>query len=133
VKQIKRQGRKKMLALLKNLNLALAFLLELLVLVALCYFGFVIGPNIFVKISLGLGLPIVAIVIWAVLGAPRSKRRLKGFPFLLLQIIFFGSAAVVLYLAGQRVLGIIFALVFVLNTVLAYAWNQKESEASSEL
>ena len=119
-----------MLSLLKNLNLALAFLLELLVLAALCYFGFVIGPNIFVRISLGLGLPIVAIVIWAIFGAPRSKRRLKGFPFLLLQIIFFGSAAVALYVAGQRVLGIIFALVFVLNTILAYAWDQKESDVS---
>ncbi|HEY3992493.1 MAG TPA: YrdB family protein [Ktedonobacteraceae bacterium] len=117
-----------MLSLLKNLNLALAFLLELGVLAALCYFGFTIQPNPPLKISLGIGLPVVAIVIWALFGAPRSKRRLQGLPFLLLQIVFFGCAAVVLYIVGQHLLGIIFALVFVLNTVLAYVWGQKEQE-----
>lgn len=117
-----------MLSLLKNLNLALAFLLELAVLAALCYFGFTIQPNLPLKIIVGIGLPVVAIVIWALFGAPRSKRRLRGLPFLLLQIVFFGSAAVVLFIAGQHLLGIIFALVFVLNTVLAYAWGQKEQE-----
>jgi hypothetical protein len=53
---------------------------------------------------------------------------LQGLPFLLLQIVFFGCAAVVLYIVGQHLLGIIFALVFVLNTVLAYVWGQKEQE-----
>ena len=115
-----------MLSLLKNLNLGLAFLLELGVLAALCYFGFTLEANLPLKLILGIGLPVVAIAIWAVFGAPRSQRRLKGLPFLLLQIVFFGSAAVALYAAGQRILGIVFALVFILNTILAYAWGQKE-------
>lgn len=116
-----------MVALLKNANLGLALLLELVVIVALGYFGFVVEASWPGKIGLGIGLPVVAIVIWALFGAPRSRRRLKGFPFLLLQIIWFGSAAVALYFAGQPILALIFALLFVLNTILAYAWDQKNT------
>lgn len=115
------------LSLFKNLNLALAFLLELGALAAFCSFGFTIEGNLLLKLLLGIGLPLVAIVIWAIFGAPMSKRRLKGFPFLLLQLVFFGSAVVVLYLPGQKILSIIFAVLFVLNTSLAYAWGQKEA------
>jgi hypothetical protein len=43
---------------------------------------------------------------------------------LLLEVIFFGSAAVALYAAGQHVLGVAFALVFVLNTVLVSLLGQ---------
>lgn len=114
-----------MLAKLKNLNLALAFLSELIALVAFCYFGFTLEVSLALRIILGIGLPVVAIVIWALYGAPRSKRRLQGLPFLFLQIVFFGCAAVALYSAGQHLWGIIFALAFVLNTALAYVWGQK--------
>jgi Protein of unknown function (DUF2568) len=113
------------LSALKNANLALAFFLELAVLAALGYWGFHTGPNIFMKIGFGIGLPVIAIVIWALWGAPRSATRLRGFWFLLLQIIFFGSAAIALYTAQQHTLGIVFALVFVLNCTLGYVWRQK--------
>lgn len=115
------------LKLLQYANMGLAFALELGVLAALCYFGFVVEASWLGKIGLGLGLPVVAIIIWALFGAPTSRRRLKGLPFLLLQIAWFGSAAVALYFAGQSVLAIIFALLFVLNTILAYAWDQKNA------
>lgn len=113
------------LSLLQYANMGLAFLLEIGVLASLCYFGFVVGKNWFAKIGLGLGLPIVAILVWGSFGAPQAIWRLSGFWFLLLQIIFFGSAAVALYAASKRRLGIVFALVFVLNTILAYAWRQQ--------
>jgi hypothetical protein len=113
-----------LLTLLKNTNLALAFLLELGVLVAWGYWGFAIGPTLFAKIGFGLGIPVIAIVVWGLFGAPGSDRQLQGLWFLLLQIIFFGSAAIALFTANQRVLGIIFALLFVLNCVLAYIWGQ---------
>jgi Protein of unknown function (DUF2568) len=116
-----------MLTLLKNANLGLALLLEIATLVTLCYFGFVVETNWLLKVGLGIGLPLVAIVIWALFGAPASRRRLKGFPFLLRQIVWFGSASVALSFAGQPVLASIFTLLFVLNTVLAYTWNQKNA------
>ena len=110
--------------LFKNANLALAFLLELGVLAALIYWGFATGSNILVKIALGIGTPVVAIIVWAVFGAPNSARRLQGLWYWLLRVVFDAVGAVTLYAAGQHTLGVIFALIALLNCVLGYAWKQ---------
>ncbi|MDQ2904863.1 MAG: YrdB family protein [Chloroflexota bacterium] len=112
------------LTILKNVNLTLSFLLELCVLVALGYWGFQIGQGTITKIGLGIGAPVLAVVVWALFGAPRSARRLQGPWLLLLRVVFFGSAAVALFSAGQQVLGIAFALVFALNCALIYTLAQ---------
>ena len=106
------------LTIIKNANLALAFLLELGVLAALGYWGFQTGQGPIAKIGLGIGAPVLAVVVWWLFGAPQAKWHLNGVFRLLLEVIFFGSAAVALYAAGQHVLGVAFALVFVLNTML---------------
>jgi hypothetical protein len=112
------------LTVLKNANLALAFFLELAVLAALGYFGFSTGQGALTKIGLGIGLPAVAVVVWALFGAPQAMWRLQDPWFLILQVAFFGSAVVALFAASQRVLGVVFALVFVVNLALIYALGQ---------
>ena len=112
------------LTTIKNANLALAFLLELCVLAALVFWGFSSGSGTLIKIVLGIGVPVLAIIIWALFGAPRGPWHLNGIWYLLLKIVFFGSAVVALYIAGQHVLGVVFALIFVVNMVLLYAWGQ---------
>jgi hypothetical protein len=112
------------LAVLKNANAALAFFLELGVLAALGYWGFQTGQGTIARIGLGIGAPAVAVVVWALFGAPNSAWRLQGSWLLMLRVVFFGSAAVALFTAGQRVLGVVFGLVFVVNLVLIYAWGQ---------
>jgi hypothetical protein len=79
------------LSLIKNTNLALTFLLELGVLVALGYWGFQTGQATIASIGLGIGAPVLAVALFA---------------------------------AGQHVLGLAFALVFVLNTLLASLLEQ---------
>ncbi len=112
------------LTALKNANLGLAFFLELAVLVALGYWGFHTGQGMLARIGLGIGVPAVAVIVWALFGAPQAIWHLQGFWFLLLQVVFFGSAVVALIAASQRTLGIVFALVFVVNLALIYAWGQ---------
>lgn len=112
------------LTTIKNANLALAFLLELGVLAALGFWGFHTGSGVLAKIGLGIGLPALAIVVWALFGSPQATWHLNGIWRLMLQIVFFGSAAVALFAAGQRVLGVAFELVFVLNLVLMNVWGQ---------
>jgi hypothetical protein len=112
------------LTLLKNANLALAFLLELGVLAALGFWGFYTGSGVLAKIALGIGLPALAIVVWGLFGSPRARWHLNGAWRLMLQIVFFGSAAVALFVAGQPALGVVFALLFVINTTLVYVWAQ---------
>ena len=108
----------------KNANLALAFFLELGVLVALGYWGFQMGQGTIAKIGLGIGAPLMAVVVWGLFGAPNAVWHLNGPWRLILEVVFFGSAAVALFVSGQRVLGVPFALVFVLNHALIYAWAQ---------
>ena len=120
-----KKAKEMILSFLQYANMGLAFLLELGVLASLCYFGFVISKNWFAKIGLGPGLPVLAILVWGSFGSPQATWRLGGLWSLLLQIIFFGSAVVALYAVSKRRLGITFALVFVLNTVLTYAWGQQ--------
>lgn len=115
---------------LKNANLALMLLLELGVLLALAYWGFLLGPGLAAKIGLGLGTPLLAALVWGMFGAPRSARRLRGIWYQLLKVVFFGSAALALYAAGSRALGIVFALVFVLNAVLGLVWKQSPDDAT---
>lgn len=109
---------------LKNANLGLAFLLELAVVAALLYWGLVTGSNILTKIVLGIGVPVVAIILWAVFGAPRSARRLQGNWYWLLRVVFDAVGVVALYAAGQHFLALILGLLALLNCFLGYTWNQ---------
>jgi hypothetical protein len=112
------------LTVLKNVNLALTFVLELAVLIALCYWGFQTGQGTIFKIVLGVGPPILAIVAWGMFGAPRSQWRLRGIGYLMLQVMFFGAAALALFFAGQRGLALIFVVICVVCLGLNYFWQQ---------
>jgi Protein of unknown function (DUF2568) len=112
------------LTALKGINLGVAFLLELGVLAALCYWGFTVGPNTLLKFVLGLGAPALAIVVWAIFGAPKSSTQLQGGAYLALQAVFFGGAALALVAVGQRGLGLAFALIALVNSAAAAIWRQ---------
>ena len=62
-----------MITILKSLNLALAFLLELCLLAALGYWGFRVGSGWIARIALGVGAPAVVIAIWGIFLAPTSS------------------------------------------------------------
>ena len=112
--------------LLKSANLALAFVLELGVLAALAYWGYTTGANNGTVLQIGLCilLPVIGIGVWAVWGAPQSKRRLTGVGLLILRIVFFGVGALALILANQTPLGLLFGLISAINIGLIYAWRQ---------
>lgn len=114
------------LSSIKNINVTVTFLLELGVLIALGYYGFVVGPSPAIKFLLGLGLPLLAVVVWWLFGAPGAIWHLKGVWRLLLLVIFFGAGALALFVSGQRAAGIIFALIFVINTALIYGLGVPE-------
>lgn len=112
------------MAIFKGINLALAFLLELVMLVAFGYWGFHTGSSTVVQWILGLGVPAIAIVIWSIFNAPQSKRRLPRTPRTILEVVMFGLAALALVAAGQTPLGIIFMVVVLINQLLLYVWQQ---------
>jgi Protein of unknown function (DUF2568) len=109
-----------MLAFLKIANLALAFFLELGVLVALGYWGFYTGQGLLFKIGLGIAAPLLAVVVWALFGAPKAVWGLSGNWHLIVVALFFGSAVMALFFSEQRPFAIAFALLVILNHILIY-------------
>ena len=113
-----------MLELIKGANLALRFLLELCVLVALGYWGFKTGGGAIAKAALGIGAPLMAAVVWGVFVAPRAPVEPPGVVVLVLQVLVFGSAAAGLAATGHRTLALVFVVVVVINAILMYVWEQ---------
>jgi Protein of unknown function (DUF2568) len=113
-----------MIAILKSINLTLAFLLELALLAAFGYWGFQTGSGTLVKGLLGIGLPLLAAVIWGFFMAPNSARHLQGGAYLALKALLFGLGVAALMATGRIALGVAFAVVVVINTILLYVWQQ---------
>jgi hypothetical protein len=114
------------MAAIKAVNAAVRFLLELCALGALGYWGFRTGSAMAVKIALGIGMPVLAAVLWMIFGAPGAPRQLLGPWHLALEVLILGGAAVALYAAGQQVLAVAFAAVIVVNEILLYALGQAQ-------
>ncbi len=112
------------MGVLKGINLALSFLLELAMLVAFGYWGFNTGDSTLVHILFGIGLPVIAIIIWSIYNAPMSKRRLSRTPRTILEVVMFSLGALTLAAAGQTTLAIVFAVLIVINQIGIYVWQQ---------
>ena len=105
-------------------NLALAYFLELCALAALGYWGFVTGEGTPARVGLGVGVPLLAAVLWGVFESPRASLPLAEPWRLLFAFVFFGCTAAALYAAGHVRIALMFALVVILNLVLAHVWGQ---------
>ena len=107
---------------LKALNLALKFLLEIAMLAAFCWWGFSLSYGWPIRISAGVGLPVLAAIVWGLLMAPRAKWRLKGVSFHAMEIVLFGLAALAVSRWWQ--LSVAFAAVYIVNKILLIVWKQ---------
>lgn len=105
-------------------NLAVAFLLEVAALVAFAWWGFEATEITLARITLAIAAPIVVAVFWGTFMAPTAKRRVSGAVYYVFQAVVFGLAAAALWLVGKPVLAIVFAVVYVVNTVLVRLTRQ---------
>ena len=110
--------------LLKMINLALMFLLELCMLAALGYWGFTLDQGLAVRVGVGLGAPLLAAVVWGMLLAPKAPNPLQEPWHLLLELLIFGLAIAALYAAEQPRLALAFGIVYAINVVLRYTWGR---------
>ncbi|MFI5271551.1 MAG: YrdB family protein [Ktedonobacterales bacterium] len=110
--------------IVKNANLALAFLLELCLLAALGYWGFVTGHGLLQKLVLGLGAPLLVAVVWGLFAAPKAQWPLPGAALFALKALLFGAATVALWASGRPALAVVFIAAVALNAALVAAWHQ---------
>ncbi len=101
---------------MRTVNEALAFLLEVLALVALGYWGWHTGSVVAVKLALLIGAPLLAAVLWGLFAAPRARFRVPLGAVLAVKALVFGAATAALYATGHPVPGTVFAVVVVANT-----------------
>ncbi|MBF9071548.1 YrdB family protein [Streptacidiphilus fuscans] len=99
-------------------NWALAFLLELVALGALLWWGFHTGSGLALHLLLGLGTPVLTAVLWGTFLAPRATRPLPVPLAITAKLAVFLVAAVAAYAVGAHAFAVGFAVVAVLNTAL---------------
>ena len=112
------------MAVLRAANLALRFLLELFALVALGYWGFQTPTEMLAKFGLGIGVPLLAAVVWAVAISPRRTLPLSDTLAFALGMVVLLLAAAALAAAGRPQLAVAFAVVSAVNAVLLLVWNK---------
>jgi len=112
------------MAAYRSINLLLAFLLELIALAALCFWGFHIGSSTLVHIVFGIGLPVIAAILWGLFAAGGGPKYTTPAWFKAsIKILVYASATIGLVVTGHRVLAVVFALLVIVNTALIRAGN----------
>ncbi len=108
------------------INLAVRFILEIVGLVALGWWGWNQGEGI-VRFVLALGIPLLAAVLWGTFAVPNDPSRsaeakvpVPGIVRLLLELAFFISATWALFATNLTTLGWIFGIAALIHYVLSY-------------
>lgn len=100
-------------------NEVLAFVLELVAVGCLCWWGFATGDTGVGSVLLGLGTPAAAVTAWGLFAAPRARFRPPLPAVLLVKAVVFGAAAWSLYALAHPQAALLLAVTAALNTVLA--------------
>ncbi len=108
------------------INLGLRFILELIALFALGYWGWTQGDGV-VGIGLAIALPLIGAVIWGTFAVPDDPSRSGNAPIavtgwirLVLEITFFVLATVALLDRGIILPAILFISVVIIHYIVSY-------------
>jgi len=100
---------------LRGANDVLAFVLELAALAALVVWGFEVGPNLLLRIVLGVGAAALMIAAWGYWLAPRAHHRLPRPGVLAGKLAVLLVAAAALWVAGHAWLATSLGVLAVIN------------------
>ncbi|WP_317446805.1 YrdB family protein [Streptomyces collinus] len=105
-------------------NELLAFLIEIVALGLLCWWGFTTSGDTGVRVFLGLGTPAVAAVLWGLFAAPRAPFRPPLPGVLLVKGLVLGGGALALYGVGHPVGAVVVAVVTIVNVTVAEVFRR---------
>lgn len=105
-------------------NEVLAFLLEVVALACLFWWGFTLGDGLAVQLLLGTALLALAITLWALFAAPRARIGLPLPGVLAVKAVVLGGGAFALYGVGHPAAAAVMAVVVVVNTGLAETFRR---------
>ncbi len=112
-----------MIGALKGANLALAFLLEVVTLIAFAFWGWTVGSNGAIRLLLVIAVPVIAAVVWGAFLSPKPEIQLPDVIVALAQVGFFALAVLALWASGHHVASLVTAAVLALNRLLLTVWG----------
>jgi Protein of unknown function (DUF2568) len=112
------------LDLLRGLNLALAFGLELAMLAAFGFAALQITDIFWLRVLLAVIVIAIAVTLWAFFAAPRSTMRLPMPGLLIFKVVLFALGALALLLTGQWLWALVLAALTLISFGLTAAFNQ---------
>src|SRR5690242_13588750 len=114
---------------LRTIHYAFTLILELAMLVSLARGGWHMAASALVSILLAITFPVMIIVFWSSLLAPKARRRLPAPWLQLLRFLCFETAAVLLYFTGGREAGVVFGAAALLNMAAAFYFDYPTAPA----
>lgn len=112
------------MVILQGANLLLRFVLELGALASLGYWGAHLGNGGAAKLLGGIGLPLLAAVVWGAFVAPQAAVSVPVWLHVLLEILVLGGAGAALFAAGLVRPGVLYSGLLLLNWFLLALWKQ---------
>jgi hypothetical protein len=105
-------------------NEVLAFVVELVAVSLLGWWGFSTGGNTALHLLLGIGAPATAIVLWALFAAPKARLRPPLPGVLLVKTVVLGGAACAWWNVGHPVAAVVLGVVMLVNTGVAETFRR---------
>lgn len=109
---------------LQAINLAVRFVLELLAVAGLAYWGLRSGLAAVPRIGTAVGAPVAVVVFWGLVAAPHAPVTLPAPAKVAVQLLVFAIAAWALAVAGRPGWGTALLSAAVLNAGLMLWWRQ---------
>lgn len=106
-------------------NELLAFLVELAALACLSWWGFAVSHDGALRVLLGAGTPLLAMVLWSLFAAPRARLRPGLSLVLVVKAVVLGGGAAALYGVGHPAAAVAMAVVVVANTAVAEIFRRR--------
>ena len=105
------------MSLLRDLALTLRFALELAAIVALAWWGFALGAPPAARVVVGIAAPLIVIVLWGAVVAPRPRLTVPGWVRELTEAAVWVAAVAALLAVGAAGLAVAFAVLVVADRV----------------
>ena len=112
------------MATVQAANLAVRFLLEIVALGVLGYWGFHAWAGQVNRVLFGVGAPVLLALAWALLASPQAPVQLSGPMKVGIQMALLGIPVLALLSLSRPVLAAVFGSAVVVNAVLLAWWRQ---------
>ena len=112
------------MAILRAINTGVSFLLELAMLVALGYWGFRTPESLWLKWALGIGAPLLVVILWGLFLAPKAGQRMGSTLGVTVSLCLFYLAALALFQTGHPALGATMVVLTIINRTLVVVLRQ---------